>query len=162
MALTDYSKMEGEIANAPEPSALKKGSEVKARIIGVRTGVVEKDESDYVGISYFSVSYDAPDEPLAKEFNDFFWDLCDVEKLKAISEKTALAAMRKFRNFADAFGLDYSRPFDLEDDLPGKTGWLIVGIKKSDEYGDQNTVQKYIATPKGSPAGSNPPAGAPF
>jgi len=155
MALTDYSKMEGEIANAPEPTALKKGTEVRARIISVRTGVVEKDDSDYIGISYFSVSYDAPDEPLAKEFSDFFWDLCDIEMLKSISEKTAVAAMRKFRNFADAFGLDYSRPFDLEDDLPGKTGWLIVGVKKSDEYGEQNTVSKYISTPKGT-AGANP------
>jgi hypothetical protein len=150
MALTDYSKMEGEIANAPEPTALKKGTEVHARIIGVRTGVVEKDESDYIGISYFSVSFDAPDDPFAKEFSDFFWDLCDVEKLKSISEKTAVGAMRKFRNFADAFGLDYSRPFDLEDDLPGKTGWLIVGVKKSDEYGEQNTVSKYLTPSAGS------------
>ena len=163
MALTDYSKMESEITNAPEPTALKKGTEVRARIIGVRTGIVEKDESDYVGISYFSVSYDAPDEPLAKEFNDFFWDLCDVEKLKGISEKTAIGAMRKFRTFAEAFGLDYGRPFDLEDDLPGKTGWLIVGVKHSDEYGDQNSVQKYLAPSAGKAPGTAARAdGAPF
>lgn len=158
--LTDYSKMEGEIANAPEPIALKKGTEVKARIISVRTGVVDKEDSDYIGIAYFSVSYEATDEPLAKEFNDFFWDLIDREKLAAISEKTALGAIRKFRNFSAAFGLDYSRPFDLEDDLPGKTGWLIVGTKKSEEYGDQNTVQKYLAPHTGTEA--QPPAGAPF
>jgi hypothetical protein len=156
MSLTDYSKMESEITNAPEPMALKKGTEVKARIIGVRTGVVEKDDSDYIGLSYFSVSFDAPYEPLAKEFSDFFWDLVDIAKLKAISEKTAIAAMRKFRNFADSFGLDYGRPFDLEDDLPGKTGWLIVGIKKSDEYGDQNTVQKYLAPNTGSAQSQEP------
>jgi hypothetical protein len=165
MALTDYSKMEGEITNAPEPTALKKGMEVKARIIGVRIGIVDKAESDYDGISYFSVSFDAPDEPLAKEFSDFFWDLCDREKIKKVSEKAELTAMRKFRNFADAFGLDYSRPFDLEDDLPGKTGWLIVGIKKSDEYGDQNTVQKYLAPNAGSgKVGGSAPvqSGAPF
>lgn len=159
MALTDYSKMEGEITNAPEPAALKKGTEVKARIISVRAGVVDKAESDYIGIAYFSVSFDAPDEPLAKEFSDFFWDLCDREKLAAISEKTALGAVRKFRNFAAAFGLDYSRPFDLEDDLPNKEGWVIVGIKKSDEYGEQNTVQKYLAPHTGSEPQS---AGAPF
>jgi hypothetical protein len=150
--LTDYSKMEGEISNVPEPTTLKKGTEVKARVISVRTGVVEKDESDYIGISYFSVTFDTPDEPLAKEFNDFFWDLTDGEKLKAVSEKTHLGALRHFRNFADAFGLDYSRPFDLEEELPGKDGWLIVGIKKSDEYGDQNTVQKYLAPNAGSAA----------
>jgi len=161
MALTDYSKLEKEIENVPEPTTLKKGTEVKARIISVRTGVVEKDDSDYVGLSYFSVSFDTPDEPLAKEFSDFFWDLCDLEGLKNISEKAALGAMRKFRTFAEAFGLDYGRPFDLEEDLPGKEGWLIVGIKKSDEYGDQNTVQKYLSSQGKAPAGG-PVAGAPF
>jgi len=145
MALTDYSSMEQEIENVPEPSVLKKGTEVRARIISVRTGTVEKEDSDYYGLAYFAPTFDAPDEPLAKEFSDFFWDLCDIEALRAISEKTALGAMRKFRNFADAFGLDYSRPFDLEDDLPNREGWLIVGVKKSDEYGEQNTVQKYLA-----------------
>jgi hypothetical protein len=161
MALTDYSKLEKEIENVPEPTTLKKGTEVKARIIGVRTGVVEKDDSDYVGLSYFSVSFDVPDEPLAKEFNDFFWDLVDLEGLKNISEKAALGAMRKFRTFAEAFGLDYGRPFDLEEDLPGKEGWLIVGIKKSDEYGDQNTVQKYLSS-QGKGSSSKPVDGAPF
>jgi len=159
--LTDYSSMEKEINNVPEPTVLRKGTEVRARIIGVRTGVVEKEGSDYCGIGYFSVSFDAPDEPLAKEFSDFFWDLADREKISNISEKAALGAMRQFRNFAEAFGLDYSRPFDLEDDLPGKTGWLIVGIKHSDEYGDQNTVQKYLA-PSGNHASGARDADMPF
>jgi len=161
MALTDYSSMEKEITNVPEPVTIKKGVEVKARIISVRTGIVEKEESDYVGLSYFSVSYDVPSEPLSKEFNDFFWDLVDIEKLRNISEKTALGAIRHFRTFAEAFGLDYGRPFDLEDDLPGKEGWLIVGIKKSDEYGEQNTVQKYISSP-GAAASNGKVPGAPF
>ena len=150
--LTDYSKMEKEIANVPEPTTLKKGIEVKARIISVRVGVVDKEESDYDGISYFSVAYEAVDEPAAKEFNDFFWNLVDRDKLADISEKAMLSAIRKFSKFADAFGLDYSRPFDLEDDLPGKIGWVIVGTKKSEEYGDQNTVQKYLL-PAGVSAG---------
>jgi len=143
--LTDYSSIEKEILNVPEPITLKKGTEVKARIIGVRTGTVEKEDSEYYGISYFTVSLDVPDEPLAKEFSDFFWDLSDIDNITKISEKSALSAMRKFRTFAESFGLDYSRPFDLEEDLPRKEGWLIVGIKKSDEYGEQNVVNKYIS-----------------
>jgi hypothetical protein len=136
--------MEKEIKDAPEPTALKAGTEVRARIIGVRTGVVEK-EGDYTGFSYFSVSFDAPDESLASEFSDFFWGL---ENRANMSEKDFLRAMRKFRSFAEAFGLDYSKPFDLEDDLPGQTGWLITGKPKiSEEYGTQTTVAKYIAPP---------------
>ena len=163
MSLTDYSKLEVEIKNAPEPTVLKKGTEVKARIIAVRTGVTEKEDSDYYGISYFSVVFDTPDEPLAKEFSDFFWDLSDLENLKNVSEKAAAGALRHFRSFAEAFGIDYSRPFNIEDDLPGKEGWLIVGIKKSDEYGDQNTVQKYLASGgAGSSPTTSPVPGAPF
>ena len=151
--LTDYSSMEGEITNAPEATVLKKGTEVRARIIGVRSGISESE--NYNGISWFSVSFDAPNEPLAKEFNDFFWDLADREKL---SEKDQARALRKFRNFAEAFSIDYSRPFSWEDDLPGHSGWLIVGVKKSDEYGEQNTVQKYLA-PQGHTAASPAPRG---
>jgi hypothetical protein len=148
MALTDYSSMEGEIKNAPEPTAIKKGTEVRARIIGVRTGVVEK-EGDYTGFDYFSVSYDAPDEPLAKEFSDFFWDLSNRARM---SEKDFMGALRKFRSFAEAFGIDYSKPFNMEDDFPGKVGWLITGKpKESDEYGLQTTVAKYVSSP-GKPA----------
>jgi len=160
MSLTDYSKLEGEIKNAPEPTTLKKGTEVKARIIAVRTGVVEKEESAYTGISYFSVTFDVPDEPNVKEFSDFFWDLVDIDKIKNISEKASFSAIRHFRNFAESFGIDYSRPFNLEEDLFGKKSWLIVGIKRSDEYGDQNIVQKYVS-PKAEKC-SVPPDEAPF
>jgi len=155
MALTDYSSMEKEIDEVPEPTIIKKGTEVKARIIGVRCGTVEK-EGDYTGFEYFSVSYDAPDEPVAAEFSDFFWGLENREKM---SEKDFLRALRKFRSFAEAFGIDYSRPFDLEDDLPGKVGWLITGKPKdSEEYGLQTTVSKYIS----SPGSAGRVDGAPF
>ena len=160
MSLTDYSKLEREIKNTPEPTTLKKGTEVKARIIAVRTGVVEKEESAYTGISYFSVTFDVPDEPNVKEFSDFFWDLVDIDKIKNISEKAYFGAIRHFRNFAESFSIDYSRPFNLEEDLFGKKSWLIVGIKRSDEYGDQNIVQKYVS-PKAEKC-SVPPDEAPF
>ena len=140
MSLTDYSNIEKEIRDVPEPIILPKGSEEKARIIAVRSGVSDKN-----GAAWYQPVFDVPAKPLAKEFSGFFWDLADLDKLRNVSEKTALGAMRHFRTFAEAFGLDYGRPFDLEDDLPGREGWLIVGIKKTDEYGEQNTVQKYLA-----------------
>jgi hypothetical protein len=137
MDLTDYSDLEKEIENAPEPKTMPRGSEVKARIIAVRSGISDKNDAQW-----YQPVFDIPDEPLAKEFNDFFWDLADRDKLE---EKAAMSAMRKFKNFAAAFDIDYSRPFSWEDDLLGKNGWVILGVKKSDEYGDQNTVQKYMS-----------------
>jgi hypothetical protein len=135
--LTDYSSIEKEIADAPEPKILPKGSEVKARIIAVREGVSDKNDAQW-----YQPVFDIPSEPLALEFNDFFWDLNDRNKL---DEKSAARAVRKFKLFAEAFGIDYAKPFDWVDDLPGKEGWMILGVRKSEEFGDSNTVGKYIA-----------------
>ena len=130
---TDFEK---EIDDAPEPTTLPKGSEVKARIILVRTGVSDKN-----GATWYQPVFDVPKQPLVKEFNAFFWDLADRSKLE---EKQAMNALRDFKNFAQAFGIDYSKPFSWEDDLIGLEGWVILGSKNSDEYGTQNTVQKYL------------------
>ena len=136
--LSDYSKLEKEINEAPEPKSLPSGSEVKARIIMVREGVSDKNDAQW-----YSIIFDIPKEPLVKEFNAFFWDLADLNKLDG--EKQQAGALRGFKNFATAFGIDYSKPFSWMDDLIGKEGWVILGVKKSDEFGDQNTVKKYLA-----------------
>jgi len=137
MTLTDYSDLESEIKNAPEPKTLPRGSEVKARIINVREGVSDKN-----GCQRYMPTFDVPNEPLALEFNDFFWDLADRNKLDA---KAAARTIRKFKIFAEAFGLDYSRPFSWTDDLIGLEGWVILGTQKDNEFGEKNTVSKYVA-----------------
>ena len=136
MALSDYSELEKEISNAPEPKQLPAGSEVKARIVAVRDGISDKNDCHW-----HSVVFDVPEEPMVMEFNDFFWEL-DRSKL---TPKQFQRSVYQFKQFASAFGIDFSRPFSWADDLPGKEGWLIVGVKKSEEYGDQNTVKKYVA-----------------
>jgi hypothetical protein len=134
--LTDYSDMEKEIADAPEPKILPRGSEVKARIINVREGISDKNDAQW-----YQPVFDVPTDPFVNEFNDFFWDLKDRYKL---DQKQAARSLTKFKNFAAAMGLDYSRPFDWTNDLIGLEGWVILGVKKSDEYGDQNTISKYV------------------
>ena len=134
--LADYSDIEQEIKDAPEPKILPRGSEVKARIIGCRDGVSDKNNCQW-----YQPILDIPADPLVNEFNDFFWDLADRDKLDA---KQAARSLTKFKNFAAAFDLDFSRPFEWESDLIGLEGWCILGVKKSDEYGDQNTISKYV------------------
>lgn len=138
MALADYSSLENEIADAPELKVLPRGTEVKARIVAVREGISDKN-----GAQWYQPIFDVPDDPLVMEFNDFFWDLADLDKL---GEKQAVRALRKFKLFAESFGLDYSQPFDWEEDLINLTGWVILGVRKSDEYGDQNTISKYLTS----------------
>jgi len=144
MSLTDYSDIESEIKDAPEPEILPAGSEVKARIVKVDTGTIDKESSDYFGCDWFSVTFDVPDEVLCPMFNDFFWDLSSRDKLP---QKGLNMALRHFRDFAEAFGLDYSRPFSLEDDLPGLEGWVITKIikDKTGQYPDKNGVSRYVS-----------------
>jgi hypothetical protein len=133
--MSDYSDLEKEIADAPEPKTLPKGTEVQARIVSVRTGISEKNDC-----TWYAPVFDVPSDPMVMEFNDFFWEL-DKTKLDM---KQFQRELYKFKQFASAFGIDYSRPFSWEDDLPGKEGWLIVTVQKSDEYGEQNRVSKYV------------------
>jgi len=133
--LTDYSNLEQDITNAQEPKILPSGTEVKARIISVRSGVSDKNNC-----TWYQPVFDVPDEPLVMEFNAFMWEL-DASKLTA---KQFARGLHDFQQFAKAFGIDYSRPFSWEDDLIGLEGWVILGIKKDETYGDGNTIKKYI------------------
>lgn len=139
--LADYSNLEQEISDAPEPKTLPRGAEVKARIVSMMEGVSDKNDAQW-----FMPVFDVPSDPMVTEFNDFFWDLLDKEK---IGDKQYMRTLNKFRKFAAAFGIDYSRPFSWEDDLIGLEGWVILGVKKSDEYGDGNTVSKYVVGQSG-------------
>ena len=137
MALIDYSDMEQEILDAQEPTVLPKGTEVKVRIIQVRQGTSEKNGNDYL-MPLYEVLGDGME--MVKEVSDFLWVL-DKE---ALSAKEYARALDQFKKFAKCFGIDLSRPFDPEEDLVGLEGWIIVGLRKSDEYGEKNTVSKYI------------------
>ena len=137
MSLIDYSDMEQEILDAQEPTVLPKGTEVKVRIIQVRQGTSEKSGNDYL-MPLYEVLGDGME--MVKEVSDFLWVL-DKENLGA---KEYARALDQFKKFAKCFGIDLSRPFDPEEDLVGLEGWIIVGLRKSDEYGEQNNVSKYV------------------
>lgn len=146
MSLTDYSSLEGEINNAPEPRILKRGTEALCRVIAVRSGTSDKNDD----CQWYQPVFDVPDDPMVMEFNDFFWDLVDAKD--KVDPKQQARNMYKFQTFAKAFHIDLGRPFSWDDDVVGKTGYLIAGTKKTDEYGEQNTVQKYVTGPKGKKA----------
>jgi hypothetical protein len=161
MALVDYSSMEKEIANAPEPTILKKGQEVKARIIAVDPGVSHSEKYD--GVSYYNVRFDVPAQPLILEFRAFFWAPEDWDKVEAIDPKQVTKAKDQFNKFTRCFGINLSQPFSWEDDLPGKEGWIIGGEPQKDpEYGDKGTIGKFITGPKGVPGQSADTVGKPL
>ena len=135
MSMLDLTNLIDEIEDAQEPTVLKSGTEHKLRIISVRGGVAGKGECEYI-----SPVFEVPNEPLAKEFSTFLW-IPDKERL---SEKQYARALSDFKKFVKCFSIDLSKAFDYEDDLPGLEGWAILGIKNSDEYGEQNTIRTFI------------------
>lgn len=144
MALTDYSNLEQQIADAPEPKTLPRGTEVQARIIAVNEGISDKN-----GCQWYMPVFDVPSDPMVIEFNAFFWDLADASRKDdqgnmKLEPKQFQRSLNQFKNFAAAFGIDYSRPFSWTDDLLGLEGWVILGVKKDDEYGDKNTISKFV------------------
>lgn len=134
--MNDYSDLEKEIKESQPPSTLKSGTEVQFRIITVREGTSDKN-----GAHWYQPVFDVPDQPLVAEFNGFFWDLNDRDKLEP---KQAARLLNQFKQFAECIGLDYSKPFSWTDDLPGMGGWAILGVKKDDQYGDSNTIKQYL------------------
>ena len=136
MSLLDLTGIIDEINDAEEPTYLEKGTEANLRIVSVRTGTSDKN-----GCDWFSPMYEVMDHPLAMEFNSFLW-APDKDKL---TPKQYARALYDIKVFAKAFGIDLSKPIDYEDDLPGNTGWAILGVQKDEEYGDRNTIGKFIA-----------------
>ena len=143
MGLTDYSSMESEIRNAPEPKVLPKGKEVKARIVSVSSGNSEK----YGGALWHNVTFDVPSDPTIREFKMFQWDPVDRDRVIAVDAQQWSRALDQFNKFTKCFGIDLSKPFDWESDLPGKTGWVIGGNPTSDDYGDKGTIGKFVVSP---------------
>ncbi len=135
MSLLDLTEILDEIEDSQEPTTAGKGTEQKLRIINVNGGVSDKNNCEW-----FSPVFEVMDAPLVKEFNTFFW-VPDKEKL---DPKQYARSLYDIKVFAKCFGLDLSVAIDYNDDLPGKTGWAILGLKKSEDYGEQNTVKKFI------------------
>ncbi len=145
MSLTDYSHLEEEIKNAPEQQILPANTEAKLRIVKIDSGIIDDEAKKSYGAEWHSITFDVPQEELAPMFNHFMWDLNSKDK---IDPKQYQAALRDFRDFADAFNIDYSRPIDWNE-LEGLEGWAVLKIvkDKTGEYPDKNGVKKFI-TPK--------------
>lgn len=143
MALSDYSDLEREINDAPDPKPLPAGTEVKLRIVRVDSGVIDKAESKSDGAGYYNVLFDVPSEPLCPMFTEFFYDLADRDKIDPSQFQRSLPKMRRF---AASFQIDLSKPFNWETDLDGREGWAVLSYIKDKEgqYPDKNGVKEFV------------------
>lgn len=129
-----YDLTEMGIANGKEPKAIKDGSEVQLRIIDVT------EDSDKNGHDYIMPRFEVVNEPLAKDFTKFL----HIPDKEWMDPKKLNSTQWDMQNFLTCFGMDVSGRVNFRDQLPGKTGWVILGSKDDPEYGTQNYIKKYL------------------
>jgi len=125
---------EWNLDDSQEPYALKDGAEVILRIIEVR-----KQERQDTGSEFYVVRFEVPDDPYSKDIVEFF----DVPSSK-LDAKRLNAARQKMQKFAQAFGLDMTRPVNPAEDWVGAEGWCILSLSKSAQYGEQNRISTFV------------------
>ena len=124
---------EWELEDSQEPYALKDGSEVMVRILEVRKARRDNDAE------YYIVRYEIPSEPYSKEVTDFL----DIPS-RSLDAKRLNAARQRMLHFTQCFNIDVSRPFEPMEDWPGQEGWCLLSMSKSEQYGEQNRVARYL------------------
>lgn len=122
------------LGDSQEPYALSDGSEVRVRILEVRK------DNDKNNFEYLLPRFEILDEPYSKDFTHFLHiptSKMDTKQLNRVRYN--------MRQFCDCFEIDLSRPSDPTEDWVAHEGWVILGYKKDDQYGEQNFIKKMIA-----------------
>lgn len=120
-----------ETGDAIEPKAVAAG-EYKIKIVNVSI------DTDKNGHPYMLPRFEVVGEPAAKDFTQFLRLPHDE-----LSEKQLNAAKWNLSQFKQAFGMGEGK-ISL-DEMMGLEGWAILGVREDEEFGQQNTLRKYIA-----------------
>lgn len=123
--LLDYN-----LDDIPELSLIAGGEEVRVRIVNAEKKI-SKNNNPMLSIQLEPCEY--PDAPLI--FHNIMLPFEGMEKRKYGN------AMRNLKKFVVCFGL--SMPLDV-DDIKGQEGYAIVGEESDEEYGDKNTIRKFV------------------
>jgi hypothetical protein len=109
---------------------LEEGIEVQLRVLDVRPGVGPKGP-------YKLITYEVIDEPFAKAISNVISMPNPNDDARKANKKSL-----RLRDFMLAHGLDLSRSFNWND-LVGVEVWAVLGVERSEQYGDKNTIKKY-------------------
>ncbi|MCK5607082.1 hypothetical protein KAR91_34680 [Candidatus Pacearchaeota archaeon] len=123
-----------DLDEAKEPTVVDANEEVELRIVSCRKDNNKNNEP------YIMPRFEVVGDDYAKEFTKYLNLPTSNMGAKQLNQcKWGLKA------FFECFRIDHTRSIDHEQDLPGETGWAIVGVGESEEYGEQNYVKKFIA-----------------
>lgn len=122
-----------DLGNVPELNALPDG-EYELRILACEV------KNSQAGNPMVSISFDVPAEVTSKGIHHTL-----MLPTQADDEKKRNGRLRGLKGFCDAFRIDYQNGITLDESVVGLTGWAILGIESSEEYGDQNRVRRFVA-----------------
>jgi len=134
MSLFDGMDLDG----AKAPDVVDANSEVKLRILSVK---VDKDKN---GLDYVMPLFEIVGDGFTQDFSHFL-HVPNGDNKREMELKKFEKARFRMNEFLKAFDIDASRPGDPADDWPGQTGFAIVGVNETDEYGKQNYVKRFVA-----------------
>ena len=121
-----------DTTNAPEITIAEGGKEYNITWLG---GIIGNDKN---GHPYFMPRFEIVGEPYKKDFTRYH-----ALPYEGMPEKDHARALDELSKFKQCFGIDPSARIDVENDPP-LTGWGILGAKEDAEFGEQNTLRKYI------------------
>lgn len=128
------SLLELDLDDAVEPTIVEADEEYKLRIVSCIKGT-NKNGKDYI-MPFFEPT----DHPTAKEFGKYM-PLPDDD----MSPKELNNCKWILRTFCESFSIDHTRSIDHSVELPGQTGWAILGLGTDRDGEECNTIKKFIA-----------------
>ena len=121
------------LADVPELTTVPAGTEVEVQI-----GSLEQGESKTGNPMLTCRLTILNEENVGSIFNYLTLPVEDDD------ENTRNAKLRRLKRFCDSFGIDYASGIDLEAAV-GKTSWAVVGEDSSEEFGNRNTIKRFVA-----------------
>ena len=119
-----------DIDSAIEPRSVPADMEYELRITEVKHG------TDKNGNPYFMPRFEVVNEVGAKDFTKFYGIPVEADNAKKKNSKAwAIKAL------CEAFKLD---PRSDTNEWIGATGWAILGVEESEQYGPQNYIKKLV------------------
>lgn len=127
--------LDHNLDDVPELSA-KEDGEYELRITDAEIKLNENANSSWFGSDMLIVRFEHTEDPDAKDVTKVFrMPPADM------NEKETKKLLREIKHFAQAFGVT-----DLKnvDDLVGATGWAMLKVTESEQYGEQNDITRFV------------------
>lgn len=123
-----------------EPRTVSGGEEYRLRILDVKRDDQDNNRlpTDKNGYRYLMPIFEIPDEIGARNFNHYIRLPSDD-----MSSKEKNDAKYRIKQFLECFDFDPDNPPEL-DGIGGAEGYAILGERSDPEYGDQNTIRRFV------------------